>query len=120
MAWFNDDELNLLENIEKRLWSAQKQLTQIAARLDQIAAKETTTMIDVTKLTAELTNNTNATNAVVALVNTIATELKNIPPSNDPVTQAAIDAAVATLTTNDATIAAAVVAGTPAAQPPTS
>lgn len=100
-----------------RLRSIDGKLTQIAASLGQLTARENSMAIDVTKLTAELTNNTNATNAVVALVQTLAADLKAIPPSSDPVTQAAIDAAVATLTANDATIAAAVVAGTPAAQP---
>jgi hypothetical protein len=40
--------------------------------------------------------------------------IKAIPVSTDPVTQAALDALTTTLTANDTTIAAAVVANTPA------
>lgn len=66
-------------------------------------------------LTAEVTNNTNVTNSVIALLGNLTALIKAIPPSSDPVTQAALDALTASLTTNDAAVAAAVTANTPAA-----
>lgn len=68
--------------------------------------------LDLTKLQAEITNNTTVTGSVVTLVQKLAAEIAAIPPSTDPTTQAALDALTATLTANDGTIAAAVTANT--------
>lgn len=70
--------------------------------------------LNLANLQAEVAKNTSISGSIVALVNNIAAQLKAIPPSTDPTTQAAIDAAVATLQANDAAIAAAVTANTPA------
>ena len=71
--------------------------------------------IDLTKLTAEVAANTTVTGSVVTLINNLSAQIKNIPPSNDPVTQAALDGLVSTLSQNDTTIASAVTSNTPAA-----
>ena len=71
--------------------------------------------IDLTKITAEVTNNTTVTASVLQLLSNLTAIIKAILPSNDPVTQAALDQLTAQLTTNDTAAAAAVVANTPAA-----
>ncbi len=71
--------------------------------------------IDLTTLTTEVTNNSTVTASVVALLDNLTTIIKNIPPSNDTTTQAALDLLTKTITDNDAAIAAAVTANTPAA-----
>ena len=68
--------------------------------------------IDLTKLTTEVTNSTTVTNSVLALVTNLVAEIKAIPVSTDPATQAALDALTASLSTNDTAIAAAVTANT--------
>ena len=82
--------------------------------LKQLLKQENKMAIDLTTLTAEVTNNTTVTASVITLVNNLAKQIAAIPPSNDPATQAALDALRATLTTNDAAIAAAVTANTKA------
>lgn len=74
--------------------------------------------ISLSDITAEVERNTSVTQSVVTLVNNLAAQIAAIPPSTDPVTQAALDALKTTLTTNDDQIAAAVTANTP--QPPQS
>ena len=71
--------------------------------------------IDLTSMTAEVANNSSVTGSVVTLLNNLTAIIKAIPPSTDPVTQAALDQLSTTLTANDAAAAAAVVANTPAA-----
>jgi hypothetical protein len=71
--------------------------------------------IDLTAATAEVAKNTTVTGSVVVLLQQLTDLIKAIPPSTDPVTQAALDELVATLTTNDQAAADAVVANTPAA-----
>ena len=71
--------------------------------------------VNIDALTAEVANNSTVTGSVVTLLQKLAAEIAAIPPSTDPTTQAALDALTATLTSNDATIAAAVTANTPAA-----
>lgn len=71
--------------------------------------------VDLTAMTAEVTRNTSLTASVAAVVNNLVTLLNNIPPSTDPVTQAALDDLKSSLSANDDAIAAAVLAGTPAA-----
>ena len=66
--------------------------------------------VDLTALTSEVARNSSVTASVVQVVNNLVTALNNIPPSTDPVTQAALDEIKATLSTNDDAIAAAVVA----------
>ena len=71
--------------------------------------------IDLTALTAEVANNTTVDASVLALVKNLAAQIAAIPPSTDPTTQAALNGLVTTLQGNDAAIAAAVSANTPAA-----
>lgn len=71
--------------------------------------------IDLTALTAEVANNTAVDASIVQLVQNLAAQIAAIPPSTDPATQAALDALVTTLKSNDANIAAAVTKNTPAA-----
>ncbi len=74
--------------------------------------------IDLTSITAEVARNSSVEASIVQLVNNLAAQIAAIPPSTDPVTQAALDALNATLTSNDDAIAAAVTANTPPAPPP--
>ena len=72
--------------------------------------------VDLTTLTAEVTNNTSVTNSVVTLVQNLATQLAALAAgTGDAATQTALNALVATLQNNDTAIAAAVTANTPAA-----
>lgn len=71
--------------------------------------------VDLSLITAEVAHNTDVTASVLQVVQNMATALAAIPPSSDPTTQAAIDALKTTLATNDAAIAASVIANTPAA-----
>ncbi len=100
-------------------WATKHDIAQLNAKLDIIIAmlqkQETTMAIDLTKLTTEVAANTSVTKSVVTLVNNLAAQIAAIPPSNDPTTQAALDALVQTLNNNDTTIASAVTANTPAA-----
>lgn len=66
---------------------------------------------DLSTLTAEVTNNTNVTASVLALIQNIEQELTDA--GTDP---AALAALVQTLQTNDTALAAAVTANTPAAK----
>ena len=71
--------------------------------------------VDLTAITAEVANNSSVTGSVLTLVQNLVAQIAAIPPSTDPVTQAALDALTATLSGNDGSIAAAVEANTPAA-----
>ncbi len=89
------------------------QLNRIESKLNSLITKETKMAVDLTALTAEVTNNTSVENSVVTLLGNLTALIKAIPPSTDPVTQAALDQLTATLTANDKATAAAVVANTP-------
>ena len=89
-------------------------LDRIIAMLNRVLNKETKMAVDLTKLTAEVARNTTVESSVVALLTQLTALIKAIPPSTDPVTQAALDQLATTLTTNDDTLAAAVAANTPA------
>jgi hypothetical protein len=95
-----------------------RQLDRIERRLIELTKTEIKMAIDLTKLTAEVTNNTTVEASVVALLQQLTAIIKAIPPSTDPTTQAALDQLTATLATNDQALAAAVTANTPA--PPAS
>ena len=69
--------------------------------------------VDLTAITAEVANNSSVTGSVLTLVQNLVAQIAAIPPSTDPVTQAALDALTATLSGNDGSIAAAVEANTP-------
>ena len=103
------------------IWSYEHKthLTRIEHKLDRLLAlfkQETKIMaVDISALTAEVANNTAVDGSIVQLVQNLAAQIAAIPPSTDPQTQAALDALTATLKNNDASIAAAVVANTPAA-----
>lgn len=73
--------------------------------------------VDLTTITAEVTNNTTVTASVIQLLNNLTTIIKNTPPSTDPVTQAALDQLTSTLNQNDTAIANAVAANTIAGPP---
>lgn len=112
MSWFWGDDLQEIQESQSRILATQY---TILALLRSLTAKDTQMAIDLGTLTAEVTNNTNVTNSVVTLLNNLTAIIKAIPPSSDPVTQAALDQLTATLTTNDQAVAAAVTANTPAA-----
>lgn len=64
--------------------------------------------IDLTAATAEMAKNNDVTASAVLAINTMLANLAAVPPSTDPVTQAALDNIVANWKANDSTIAAAV------------
>ena len=101
-------QYNLLQTIHAN------QLVMIGM-LKTILTKETKMAVDLTALTAEVARNTTVEASVEALVAQLVALVKAIPPSTDPTTQAALDALAKTLTDNDAALAAAVAANTPAA-----
>jgi hypothetical protein len=105
-------------------WATKADVAMLSAKLDasivllnRLLSQENIMAIDLTALTAEVTNNTNVTASVLALVKNLAAQIAAIPPSTDPTTQAALNTLVSTLSSNDAAIAAAVTANTPAAPP---
>jgi hypothetical protein len=105
LMWWEDSQFQNINN----------KLDVLTGLVRQLLTQEAKLAIDLTTLTAEVTNNTSVTNSVVTLLGNLTALIKAIPPSTDPVTQAALDALTATLTSNDTTIAGAVVANTPAA-----
>jgi len=88
-------------------------LDAIIVLLNQLIKQEKQMAIDLTKITAEVANNTTVEASVLALLTQLAAIIKAIPPSSDPVTQAALDQLTSTLSANDTALAAAVVANTP-------
>ena len=103
------------------MWSTEKsQLNRIERKLDRLLflfKQETKIMaVDISALTAEVANNTAVDASVVQLLQNLTAEITTISGnSTDGATQTALNALVATLQNNDSTIAAAVVANTPAA-----
>ncbi len=94
-------------------WSdLRAQLDRIEAKLLIINKQETAMAIDLTGMTAELAKNTNVSASAVVAINTLLAQLAALPPSTDPMTQAAIDNIVANWQANDNTVAAAI-ANTP-------
>ncbi len=92
--------------------SLQAQLNRIETKLNTVITKETAMAIDLTGMTAELAKNTSVSASAVTAINTLLAQLAAVPPSTDPVTQAAIDNIVANWQANDNTVAAAI-ANTP-------
>jgi hypothetical protein len=97
------------------MWYYDAQFRAINDRLDvltrlirQILQEDKQMAIDLTAQTAAIAANTSAVNSAAAAITMIEGLLNAIPPSNDPVTQAAIDNLTATLNANNATLAAAV------------
>ena len=85
----------------------------ITAKLNQLLTQETKMAVDLTALTAEVTNNTTVDGSIITLLDNIVTQLQAIEAgSGDAATQTALNALMATLQNNDASIAAAVVANT--------
>jgi len=83
--------------------------------LRSLLKQEAQMAVDLTAAKAEVAKNTTVTGSVVTLLQQLTALIQAIPPSSDPVTQAALDELVAALTTNDQTVADAVTANTPAA-----
>jgi hypothetical protein len=85
------------------------------AMLSLLINQEAKMAIDLTSITASVATQTTVDASIVQLCDNITAALAAIPPSTDPVTQAAIVALQATIDTNNAAIAADVVKNTPAA-----
>jgi len=90
-------------------------LMRIEGMLQQILNKETQMAVDVSAITNQVDRQTTVNASIVQLLNNVVATLNAMPPSSDPVTQAALDALTTTITSNNDAIAAAVVANTPAA-----
>jgi hypothetical protein len=110
LQWFwQDDWLALLPIIHAN------QLSMLVM-LRSLMTQEAKMAIDLAAVTAEVAKNTTVTGSVVTLLQQLTALIQAIPPSTDPVTQAALDDLVAKLTANDQTVADAVAANTPAMQ----
>ena len=111
-SWNNDNE-NFI--VLTKLNAVLRNQGTIITLLNEVLQMENKMAIDLTAMTAEVANNTSVTASVEQLVTNLVAQIAAIPPSSDPVTQAALDALTATLSGNDTSIAAAVAANTPAA-----
>ena len=100
MGWFDTDY---------------RRLVRIEAKLDWLIKQEEKMALDLTALTAEVARTKDVGDSVVALLKQLHDLIVAIPPSTDPVTQAALDELAANLKAHDDAIADAVVANTPAA-----
>ena len=107
--WYNSQ----IDRVEYKLDRIAASIDKLLAASSKIVTEEAKMAVDLTSLTAEVANNTTVTGSIVQVVNNLVAALAAIPPSNDPTTQAALDALRTTLATNDSAIAAAVVTGTP-------
>ena len=92
-----------------------RKLDRMVDMLNQILKGQQMASVDLAAITNGVTNNTAVITSVIQLIQNLAALVAAIPPSSDPVTQAALDKLTATLVANDAAAAAAVVANTPAA-----
>jgi len=106
-----------LDSIQRDVDQIRTDVKAIKRKLNLLSEQEAEMAVDFTAMNAELARNTSLTASIAQVVNTLVDMLANIPPSSDPVTQAALDDLRNALATNDDAIAAAVVAGTPAAPP---
>lgn len=106
----SEDCYRLLQTIHTNQMLMMNMLSKLTNQENQMA-------VDLSKMTTEVQNNSTVEGSVLALVKTLVAEIAAIPPSNDPVTQAALDALTGTLAANDTALAAAVTANTPV--PPT-
>ncbi len=108
MTRHSSSVFDMLHHLNHRLDHVDDTLNQILKEL-QMAA------VDIAAITAGVARNTTVLGSVEALLANLTALIKAIPPSTDPVTQAALDQLTATLTADDDQAAAAVVANTPAA-----
>jgi hypothetical protein len=92
-----------------------RKLDRMIDMLNQILKVNQMAAVNLAAITNGVTNNTSVLASCIQLMQNLAAAVAAIPPSTDPVTQAALDALTATLVANDAAAAAAVVANTPAA-----
>lgn len=112
LFWLGQGEY---EEIINRLTNLRANQLVIMGKLNLLLKQENEMAVDLSALTAEVQKNTDVSESVVQVVANLVAALAAIPPSTDSVTQAAIDDLKAKLSANDEKIAAAVVAGTPAA-----
>jgi hypothetical protein len=100
-------------HISQKLDNLTLTVQKLTAMVQQLITQEAKMAIDLTAITAEVANNTTVTASVEQLVTNLVAQIAAIPPSTDPVTQAALDALTSTLSANDTSIAAAVTQNTP-------
>lgn len=98
--------------LEHRFDRIESRLALLLDLVTRALQQETKMAIDLTSITAEVANNTSVTASVKQLITNLAALIAAIPASTDPVTQAALDQLTATLSGNDAAVAAAVTANT--------
>lgn len=91
----------------------------IIGMLRALTTQGNTMAIDLTALQAEVANNTTVEGKVAAALSQLVAIIQSMPVSTDPATQAAINAVVATLSSNDTAAAAAAAAAVAAVTPPT-
>jgi hypothetical protein len=90
-------------------------LNNISAQLNILIRMEKQMAVDFTAINAEVARQTTVDASIETLLAQVAAALAAIPKSSDPVTQAALDAVVAGIKSNNDAIVASVVANTPAA-----
>jgi chromosome segregation ATPase len=110
-----DVVLTRLDMLHNKVNDLSNQFDTLSESETAILTKENAMAIDLAGITAEVERNTTETESVKQLVTNLAAIIAGIPPSTDPVTQAALDQLKTTLKTNDDAIADLVVANTPAA-----
>ena len=104
-------QLSRVENALRSLSERQiQQHNEIKGMLCRILAKENIMASDLDSLTAEVTNNTSVEQSAITLIQNLAAAIT--AAGTDPVALASL---VSQLQTNDAALAAAVTANTPAA-----
>ncbi len=119
MSWLLVDHndwtslLTLIQRIDNNTHDLDSKLNQLLTEQQNM---ETEMAIDFTAANAEIARNTDVVASVKLLLADLTQKIADLKTaSTDPATQAAIDALVASLKTNDDTAAAAVVANTQAA-----
>lgn len=112
-------EMERIELENERQWLLLEELSHgqfsrnsLLSKLDYIIKQNKQIMIDLTKIQDAVAKETTIANSAVALIKALAEQIRNIPPSTDPTTQAALDGLATTLETNDQALADAVTANT--------
>ncbi len=102
-------------NYWEKLEAIHREVHEIRRLLAKLVKQEDRIMIDLTAITKSVADQKTVDDSIIALLDNVVAALAAIPTSNDPVTQAAIDALQKTLDENNAEISAAVLKDTPAA-----
>ena len=113
----------LLAGIAEKLDAIQLQNTQILAALNALKGETNTIMVDLTNLTAQVTNEVTVEQSAITLINGLAAQIQQLAQgtSNDPAVQTSLNNLATEIQNSATALAQAVTANTPAAPaaPPT-